>query len=63
MWEDLSRLVAPQGNFAVYRQMLKTAAYAHRTMAPNTATLALTPLHRFCLSLTRSLSLLVGLSA
>ena len=27
IWEDLTRLIAPQGNFAVYRQMLKTAAY------------------------------------
>ena len=27
IWEDLSRLVMPQGNFAVYRKMLKTAPY------------------------------------
>ena len=26
MWEDLSRLITPQGNFAVYRQLHKTSA-------------------------------------
>ena len=36
-WEDLQRLVGPEGNFAVYRHVLKNSAYVAGPRRPGAA--------------------------